>query len=27
MNGFFDHFLVSFCYPLLTCEIERIGQA
>jgi hypothetical protein len=27
MNGFFDHFLVNFCYPLLSCEIERIGQA
>jgi hypothetical protein len=27
MNGFFDHFLVNFSYPLLTCEIVRIGQA
>ena len=29
MNGFFDHFLVTFIHPALACEIERIrdGQA
>jgi hypothetical protein len=24
MNGFFDHFLVSFIHPALACEIHRI---
>jgi hypothetical protein len=27
MNGFFDHFLVSFIQPALTCEVERIVSA
>lgn len=26
MNGFFDHFLVTFIYPTLTCEIHRITE-
>jgi hypothetical protein len=26
MNGFFDHFLVTFVHPTLTCDIERIVQ-
>lgn len=26
MNGFFDHFLVTFVHPALVCEIERIQQ-
>lgn len=26
MNGFFDHFIVTFIQPALNCEIERIAQ-
>jgi hypothetical protein len=26
MNGFFDHFLITFIHPALTCEIERIAH-
>ena len=26
MNGFFDHFLVTFIHPALTCEIHRIEE-
>jgi hypothetical protein len=26
MNGFFEHFIVTFMHPALACEIERIVQ-
>ena len=26
MNGFFEHFLITFMQPALTCEIHRIEQ-
>lgn len=27
MNGFFEHFMVTFIQPALVCEIERIQTA